>query len=307
MYLWERAGFDDGADVKVGPGKGGAMASHLRHYLRVWGVLATALALIGLAPIPAVAAPAPGCGDTITKSVTLTADILDCFPAASGAALVIGADNIVLDGNGHTIDGASAYSGVLVDGRRNVTIKNLSVAEFGQGIVVKNSDGIRVLNSDVEATTASIARIEDSRRVTLRGNELGWSGGGGVWVVRSDQTRVIDNTLSGADFGFIFHHTTRNLVRDNTVSGSYFDGFKLIATTKSTFRSNTAALHWLAGFQVDAASTGNRFRSNETAENAIGFEDGSLGVGTSGTANRYFGNLCADSSTPLGLCAAPSP
>jgi parallel beta-helix repeat protein len=282
------------------------MASRSRHHSRAVALVLT-FGLIGFAPVPAAAAVTPGCGDTITQNVTLTADILNCFPSASGAALVIGADNIVLDGNGFTIDGQSAYSGVLVDGHKNVTIKNLFVTEFGQGVVVRNSKRVRILSSDVDATTAAIARIEDSGHVTLRGNELGWSGGGGVWIVRSSHTSLIDNKLSGADFGFAFQDTTKNLVRGNEVSGSYFDGFLLIATTKSTFRSNTATLHWSDGFKVDAASTGNRFIGNETAQNALGFEDASEGRGTSGTANRYDGNVCPDGSSPAGLCSVPTP
>jgi hypothetical protein len=41
------------------------------------------------------------CGDTITTDVKLDRDLVDC----PGNGLVIGADNIDLDLNGHTIDG----------------------------------------------------------------------------------------------------------------------------------------------------------------------------------------------------------
>ena len=46
-----------------------------------------------------------GCGDTITTDTTLESDLVDC----PNDGIVIGADNITLDLNGHTIDG---------DGRR---------------------------------------------------------------------------------------------------------------------------------------------------------------------------------------------
>jgi hypothetical protein len=42
------------------------------------------------------------CGDTITADTTLDSDLVDC----PSNGIVIGADDITLDLNGHTIDGA---------------------------------------------------------------------------------------------------------------------------------------------------------------------------------------------------------
>ncbi len=52
-------------------------------------------------PVPAVAAPL-ACGDTITEDTELDADLLGC---TTEYGLVIGADNIVLDGNGAHLAG----------------------------------------------------------------------------------------------------------------------------------------------------------------------------------------------------------
>ena len=54
-----------------------------------------------LSPMTAAFAQTVQCGDTITKSITLTSDIGPC----SGNGLIIGADNINLNCNGHTITG----------------------------------------------------------------------------------------------------------------------------------------------------------------------------------------------------------
>ena len=79
-------------------------------------VVAVALA-VGLATAPAALATGPACGDTITHSLTLRDDLRDC--AADG--LIIGADHITLDLNGHTIDGDAVVggddTGVRLDGR----------------------------------------------------------------------------------------------------------------------------------------------------------------------------------------------
>ena len=48
------------------------------------------------------------CGDVITQGTTLDSDLIDC----PGDGLVIGADNITLDLNGHTVDGDGDPRGV---------------------------------------------------------------------------------------------------------------------------------------------------------------------------------------------------
>jgi large repetitive protein len=81
------------------------------------------------------------CGDVITQDTTLDSDLIDC----PGDGIVIGAPNITLDLNGHTIDGAfypgSQYlfpSGVLNQGHANVTIENGTLTHFYWGIHFTN-------------------------------------------------------------------------------------------------------------------------------------------------------------------------
>ena len=60
------------------------------------------------------------CGSTLTKSTTLTGDLLQC----PGTALVIGADGITVNLGGHTISGTNAKGseGIANDGHTGVHI-----------------------------------------------------------------------------------------------------------------------------------------------------------------------------------------
>ena len=88
-----------------------------------------------------------GCGDTVTESCTFNED-LNC---ASGHGLVIGADNIVIDGNGHALNGVSPgtceglgieRSGIYNKAHDNITIRNLEIANFCTGIYSRCDDEI---------------------------------------------------------------------------------------------------------------------------------------------------------------------
>src|SRR5438034_4577316 len=62
---------------------------------------ASALAVLGVGPAFGQAAASVQCGAVITTDTTLTADLVNC----AGNGLVVGADDITLNLNGHTVSG----------------------------------------------------------------------------------------------------------------------------------------------------------------------------------------------------------
>ena len=113
----------------------------------VFLVLAAALALTVLGLLTLNGAQAantqPNCGDTITADTRLDGDLVDC----PNNGIVIGADDITLDLNGHRIDGDSTPAagcnprkepcdiGVANDGHDGVTVKRGSLRDFGIGVL----------------------------------------------------------------------------------------------------------------------------------------------------------------------------
>src|SRR5919201_3818291 len=95
--------------------------------------------------------PQPSCGDTITVNTKLVSDLVNC----PNNGLVIGADNITLDLNGHVIDGDDAEftecppdeacdTGVLDFDHHGVTIKGGRVREFTFGALVVGATDTRL-------------------------------------------------------------------------------------------------------------------------------------------------------------------
>src|SRR3954454_4541422 len=97
-----------------------------------------------LALTRAEAASNVSCGDTITTDTTLHRNLVNC----PNNGIIIGADNVTLDLNYHTIgsDGTPAAGcdpdtefcdiGVLNDGHDGVTVVHGSVRQFALGVVV---------------------------------------------------------------------------------------------------------------------------------------------------------------------------
>ena len=101
-----------------------------------------------------------GCGDTVTESCTFNEN-LSC---PSGHGLEIGEDGITIDGNGHKITGGrndcsgcdgetnqiGCSCGILSENHDNVTIKNLEVTNFCNGIVIRGEQPHHAQNILIE-------------------------------------------------------------------------------------------------------------------------------------------------------------
>jgi parallel beta-helix repeat protein len=92
------------------------------------------------------------CGATVTKSCTLNGSMI----CSSGHGLIIGADNITIDGDGYVLDGVAPgictwgdRSGIYNKGHDDAVIKNLEIKGFCNGIYFDYSCRNTVENCDI--------------------------------------------------------------------------------------------------------------------------------------------------------------
>jgi parallel beta-helix repeat protein len=171
------------------------------------------------------------CGATITADTTLDSDLVDC----PNNGILIGADDITLDLNGHTISGddqefepcpenEACDVGVLNDGHDGVTIKAGRITAFGPGVFLFSAKHSRLRGlSTVENHFNGIVLFRSSRNRIERSTA---SRNGrpnnfpGIALIESDHNRVTGNTMSGnADLGLFTEDSDDNLIRQNKTTG----------------------------------------------------------------------------------------
>ena len=221
------------------------------HVLR----LRTPVAAAAVAAVAALsAAPAEAnhvsCGDTITADTTLDSNLVNC----PSNGIVIGADDITLDLNGHRIDGdGTEFAGCPDDEFCDV------------GLLNDSHDGVTVKHGDV-------------RQFLL-----------GVFVGRARHNRVIDISSSeNVFFGFVVAESARSLIRDSSGSDNLApdgDGLGLfgshhIRIVDNSFRHNPGP-----GIHV-GESNSNLIKRNVIARN-------SPGILIEGDRNQVRRNRCA--------------
>lgn len=167
-----------------------------------------------LALFAASAASQPG-PLVIASDTTLTADL-----TFSGSGIVIDADNVTLDGAGHTITGpgtAAAVSGIRSNGT-GITIKNLTVTGFATGVVLVGGAGHRLEGCTIIAGTPQGNPAVDPNTVP----------GTGLRLLGVSDSTVTRNAIR--DFWrniFVIPDSTHNQLIGNTVTNAVFSGIQI--------------------------------------------------------------------------------
>ncbi len=186
-----------------------------------------------------------GCGAVLTTDTTLTFDLLDCV----GDGLLVGADNITLNLNGHLVDGDGVDDptnvGIRVAGHRGVRVTNGTVQGFYRGVVfesspsgiassltvrqssrrgivfVGGSDGAQVVDNVSVDNGASGIAVVTSDGATVVGNRSERNpGGGGVRLEGATRATVTRNRLIDDQTGMQIEHADSNSIVDNTIIGA---------------------------------------------------------------------------------------
>jgi parallel beta-helix repeat protein len=170
------------------------------------------------------------CGGTITADTTLDSDLLGC----PNNGIVIGADDITLDLDGHTVAGDSEQveacpenefcdAGLLNDAHDGVTVRDGSVSGFDIGAFVGRARDNRVLGVSssrnlffgfvvIESTHSLVRNSAGVHNVTPEGDGMG--------VFGSDHIRIIDNTFRDNPLGLHVEDSTDNLIKGNGFTGN---------------------------------------------------------------------------------------
>ncbi len=181
------------------------------------------------APVGAMRAGRLNCGDRITKSTTLTADVGPC----PGNGIIIGADNIIFNLNGHTISGTPGPGsgndgGIRLPNRKGVTVTGLPGTSGIKGTVTGFDAGV-VVNGGSNNTIENLVVRDNVGPDELSGTGEWWEPpaaelGDGIVIFKSPSNRITNNVVihNGVydGIGVFGLGSNSNTVRGNTVENT---------------------------------------------------------------------------------------
>jgi parallel beta-helix repeat protein len=242
--------------------------------LRATIVAIVVMAMGAVAP-PIAAAGGIDCGDTLTEDTTLESDLVGC--PADG--LLIGADGITLDLNGHSISGPGTTD-IRFDGVDNsaghdgVTIKNGVIQNFADGVFLDGgaSDG-RMHGLAITGTLAGIEVLNSSENM-IAGNTLSENINFGIIVIESSGNRIVRNTIAGNGVAsarveaagiLLAQGSSDTVIKENRLSGNH-DGVQILGSNANRIVDDS--IRGNLGFGVIVGeSSGNEIVRNAIARN----------------------------------------
>jgi parallel beta-helix repeat protein len=201
----------------------------------------------------------------VSDDYTLTEDI-------GGYKLIITADDVQINGNGHTLTGPGTwvpYPAVIIEGRKNVTINNLNFKDWGLGgVQVVNSINCTISNC-YSWSNANLAIISNSERISINdswsndygGVILDWSmncnishnlftSWFGIRLTQSPFNNIYNNTFKGG-YGIVLDHSYKNELINNNLTSCY-EAIWLKTSNKTIIHNNN----------ITANQEGLRFESS---------------------------------------------
>ncbi|MCW4046932.1 MAG: right-handed parallel beta-helix repeat-containing protein [Candidatus Bathyarchaeota archaeon] len=193
--------------------------------------------------------------------------------------IVIQRDNIVLDGSHYLIEGNKSWTGlapnfgdagnngIIITGRNNINITNLSIERFTAGVRIYGSSHINIVGNSFNEETAVFDTptgiiIEASSHVLIENNNFTGINGPAIFCNGTNIT-IRDNSLSGivdAIDGSIAVYGSSNTITDNKID-----------TTSPSIRLGSADSNIIArnhvtgGISLVSASNNRIFQNNLTS------------------------------------------
>ncbi|MFH1376985.1 MAG: right-handed parallel beta-helix repeat-containing protein [Candidatus Woesearchaeota archaeon] len=122
-----------------------------------------------------------GCGDEIRTNVVLNYDLIDC----SADGVIIGADDITIDCDGHRINGIGEGLGININNKNNVNIRNCEISNFNVGISLLDSSDAYLYENRLINNARGISLVYSSSNNEINSNTLS-NNGDGIYLGGND-------------------------------------------------------------------------------------------------------------------------
>jgi parallel beta-helix repeat protein len=214
------------------------------------------------------------CGATILEDLKLDHDI-----TCTGNGLIVGADGIKLNLQGHTIAGSGIGTGINVTGRRDVSIFGGTIRNFLAGVLVRESIDVVIKDNELIANGDGVDLQANAVANTVKGNRF-----------RDNLTRgIMSRSFSSA-----------NTIKDNTFTGDRV-GILLFGARNSTVKDNTLSFSILAGIRINVIAGDNLVQENTVTASPIGIDFLITPTGSS------TGNTLRENTIALNTCGLKGP
>jgi len=243
------------------------------------------------APYPIIYIKADGSIDPSGANITSSDNVTYAFTDNINGSIVVQRSNIIVDGNGHTLNGSGIQrSNIIVDGNghtlngsgsimygfnltslSNVTIRNLNVMGFGYGIYLQSSILNIISENNITFNEGNIY-LGNSSDNTITGNTI-TDGAEAIQLYASSNNTIAGNSMSDNNIGVWSRlNSTKNVISGNNITANTNAGINLHYSHDNTISGNDVTNNW-RGIDLRGSSN-NTLSGNTVTDNEEGISAG---------------------------------
>jgi parallel beta-helix repeat protein len=198
--------------------------------------------------------------DNITY--TLTGDI--SYPAYYGT--VVQRSNIIIDGEGYTVQGNRSANGLYLSSINNVTIKNTNIKNFTNGIYLDHSSNSSVSGNNITTNISYGIYVNSSNYDSMSDNNITMNNYGiGIYLEYTNYGSISANNIASSDDGIRLLGSNDSIITGNNVTTNN-KGIFTFSSSNNTFIGNSITQDgygiWLEWFSSDNSVSGNMITAN---------------------------------------------
>ena len=179
------------------------------------------------------------------------------FTANISDSIVVEKSNIVIDGAGHTLLGTGSGKGIDLSEREYVTIRNMRVEAFTDGIWLSGSSHNNITANTITNNQGDGIDLRlSSNYNSIAGNSITNNHDDGIELWGSSYNDIAENNIrENRDDGiWIYDNSNHNDISRNTIAENHYDGIALSSSSDyNTVRNNTVEKNQDEGITVTSS------------------------------------------------------
>jgi len=162
---------------------------------------------------------------------------------SDAGGIVVQRSNIIVDGNGYTLQGTGSGIGIYWSVRKNVTIRNTNIKDFFEGIRKDyQSADARIVGNNVTNNKCGVALSSFTYYSSISGNNIEANVWYGIWldcvsVPTASGNNITNNDITNSDFGIWLDWSSSNSISGNNITDNQ-DGIILAYSDHNSISGN---------------------------------------------------------------------
>jgi parallel beta-helix repeat protein len=163
------------------------------------------------------------------------------FTANMYNSIIVGKDNIVIDGANYALQGTGIYDsrGIDITGRSNVTITNIKIKGFDYGVYLSSASNNVLSQNDLTYNYCGIWIVGSSNNNIISGNNMANNDMYAIWLKESSNNKISENEITlHANYTIYIRESDGTTISANNIEKNKLGVFLYEASNNILYHNN---------------------------------------------------------------------